>query len=197
MTDIHTLERLLRRLRLTRIATEWHSQEKRALAEGWTPSRYLLSLCSEEATHRESERLRRHIKDARLPVGKTLAEYDFGQVPELNAAQVRQLCETADWVDIGENVLLFGASGLGKSHLAAAIADGVVSQGYRVRFYSAGELLQELRKARSLLRLNEMLLKLDRYRVIVIDDLGYVKRDNAETGVLFEPVRKRKPDHHK
>ncbi|MDO7161176.1 ATP-binding protein, partial [Acinetobacter baumannii] len=98
--------------------------------------------------------------------------YDFGQVPELNAAQVRQLCETTDWVDSGENVLLFGASGLGKSHLAAAIADGIVSQGYRVRFYSAGELLQELRKARSLLRLNEMLLKLDRYRVIVIDDLG-------------------------
>jgi len=167
MTDIHTLERLLRRLRLTRIATEWHSHEKRALAEGWTPSRYLLSLCSEEATHRESERLRRYIKDARLPVGKTLAEYEFGQVPELNAAQVRQLCETTDWVDSGENVLLFGASGLGKSHLAAAIADGEVSQGYRVRFYSAGELLQELRKARSLLRLNEMLLKLDRYRVIV------------------------------
>ncbi|WP_407253628.1 IS21-like element helper ATPase IstB [Klebsiella pneumoniae] len=155
------------------------------------PSRYLLSLCSEEATYRESERLRRYIKDARLPVGKTLAEYDFGQVPELNAAQVRQLCETTDWVDSGENVLLFGASGLGKSHLAAAIADGVVSQGHRVRFYSAGELLQELRKARSLLRLNEMLLKLDRYRVIVIDDLGYVKRDNAETGVLFELIAHR------
>ncbi|MDS1117633.1 IS21-like element helper ATPase IstB [Klebsiella pneumoniae] len=155
------------------------------------PFRYLLSLCSEEATYRESERLRRYIKDARLPVGKTLAEYDFGQVPELNAAQVRQLCETTDWVDSGENVLLFGASGLGKSHLAAAIADGVVSQGHRVRFYSAGELLQELRKARSLLRLNEMLLKLDRYRVIVIDDLGYVKRDNAETGVLFELIAHR------
>nr|WP_290369453.1 IS21-like element helper ATPase IstB [Erwinia aphidicola] len=150
-----------------------------------------MSLCSEEATHRESERLRRYIKDARLPVGKMLAEYEFGQVPELNAAQVRQLCETTDWVDSGENVLLFGASGLGKSHLAAAIADGVVSQGYRVRFYSAGELLQELRKARSLLRLNEMLLKLDRYRVIVIDDLGYVKRDNAETGVLFELIAHR------
>jgi DNA replication protein DnaC len=81
----------------------------------------------------------------------------------------------------------FGASGLGKS-LAAAIVDGVVSQGYRARFYSAGELL---RKARSLLRLNEVLLKLDRYRVIVIDDLGYVKRDNAETGVLFELIAHR------
>lgn len=152
------------------------------MAEGWTPSRYLLSLCSEEATHRECERLRRYIKDARLPVGQTLAEYDFGQVPELNVAQVCQLCETTDWMDCGENVLLFSASGLGKSHLAAAIVDGVVSQGYRVRFYSVGELLQELHKARSLLRLNEMLLKLDRYRVTVIDDLGYVKRDNAETG---------------
>ncbi|WP_284700476.1 IS21-like element helper ATPase IstB [Serratia symbiotica] len=126
-----------------------------------------------------------------MPAGKTLAEYDFGQVPELNAAQVRQLCEKTDWVDSGENVLLFGASGLGKSHLAAALVDGVVSQGYRVRFYSAGELLQELRKARSLLRLNEVLLKLARYRVIVIDDLGYVKRDNAETGVLFELIAHR------
>lgn len=167
MTDIHTLKRLLRKLRLTRIASEWHSQEKYALAEGWTPSRYLLLLCSEEAMHKESERLRRYIKDARLPVGKTLAEYDFGQVPELNAAQVRQLCETTDWVDSGENV------------------------GYRILFYSAGELLQELRKARSLLRLNEVFLNLDRHRVIAIDDLGYVKRDNAETCVLFELIAHR------
>lgn len=50
MTDIHTLERLLRRLRLFQIASDWHSHEKHALAEGWTPSRYLLSLCSKEAS---------------------------------------------------------------------------------------------------------------------------------------------------
>ncbi|KQN53592.1 hypothetical protein ASE99_24000 [Serratia sp. Leaf51] len=88
------------------------------------------------------------------------------------------MSETTDWVDAGENVLLFGASGLGKSHLAAAIVEGVVNQGYRARFYNAGELLQELRKARSLLRLNELLLRLDRYRVIVIDDLGYVNHSD-------------------
>ncbi len=63
---------------------------------------------------------------------------------------------------------------MGKSHLAAAIVDGVVGQGYRARLllYSAGELLQELRKARAQLKLNELLLKLDRYRVIVVDDLA-------------------------
>lgn len=131
MTDIHTLERLLRRLRLTRIATEWHSQEKRALAEGWT----LRVICCHSAVKRRRTGKRTAAavyKGCAVASGKTLAEYDFGQVPELNAAQVRQLCETTDWVDSGENVLLFGASGLGKSHLAAAIADGVVSQGHRV-----------------------------------------------------------------
>lgn len=191
MSNIHLLERSLRKLRLTRVSAEWHALEKRALAEGWTPSRYLLTLCNEELVWRESEKLRRYKKEARLPVAKTLGEYDFSQVPELNNAQFRQLCETTDWVDAGENVLLFGASGLGKSHLAAAIVDGVVGLGYRARFYSAGELLQELRKARTQLKLNELLLKLDRYRVIVIDDLGYVKRDNAETGVLFELIAHR------
>ena len=173
MSNIHHLERSLRKLRLTRVGAEWHALEKRALAEGWTPSRYLLTLCNEELLWRESEKLRRYKKEARLPVAKTLGEYDFAQVPELNAAQFRQLCETTDWVDAGENV------------------DGVVGQGYRARFYSAGELLQELRKARAQLKLNELLLKLDRYRVIVVDDLGYVKRDNAETGVLFELIAHR------
>lgn len=77
-------------------------------------SRYLLTLCNEELLWRESEKLRRYKKEARLPVAKTLNEYDFSQVPELNGAQFRQLCETTDWVDAGENVLLFGASGAGK-----------------------------------------------------------------------------------
>lgn len=63
----------------------------------------------------------------------------------MNAAQIRLLSETADWVDASENVLLFGVSGLGKNHLAAAVVEGVVNQGYRARFYSAGELFQELR----------------------------------------------------
>ncbi|EMW5101352.1 ATP-binding protein, partial [Shigella flexneri] len=86
---------------------------------------YGLPLTLTELLWRESEKLRRYKKEARLPVAKTLSEYDFIQLPELNGAQFQQLCETTDWVDAGENVLLFGASGLGKSHLAAAIVDGV------------------------------------------------------------------------
>lgn len=80
MSNIHHLERSLRKLRLTRVSAEWHALEKRALAEGWTPSRYLLTLCNEELLWRESEKLRRYKKEARLPVAKTLGEYDFSQV---------------------------------------------------------------------------------------------------------------------
>jgi DNA replication protein DnaC len=191
MTDISTLERLLRELRLSKMGMEWHPLEKVALSEGWNPSRYLLALCAEESGHRTTERQKRYLKEARLPAGKGLDGYDFSQVPELNSGQFRQLCENDDWVASGENILLFGASGLGKSHLAAAVAESQVLLGHRVRFYSAAELLQQLQRARSMLKLNETLLKLDRYRVLVIDDLGYVKRDNAETGVLFELIAHR------
>jgi DNA replication protein DnaC len=90
-----------------------------------------------------------------LPVAKTLGEYDFSQVPELNNAQFWQLCETTDWVDAVENVLLFGASGLEKPS-GGGDRGWCCKAGYRARFYSAGELLQELRKARTQLKLNEL-----------------------------------------
>ncbi len=102
MSNIHHLERRLRKLRLTCVGAEWHALEKHALAEGWIPSRYLLTLCNEELLWRESEKLRRYKKEARLPVAKTLSEYDFRQVPELNSAQFRQLCETTNWIDVGK-----------------------------------------------------------------------------------------------
>lgn len=188
MNEAAQLERLLRQLRLTHIAGAWQQQEQRALAEGWTPTRYLLALCSEEASCRESERLRRYRKEAKLPAGKSLATFDFTHVPQLNIPQLTQLSETDEWLQVGENVLLFGASGLGKSHLAAAITEGILIQGHRARFYSVRELLQELSQAKAQLKLNELLLKLDNYRVLVIDDLGYVKRDDGETSLLFELI---------
>ena len=191
MSDPLQLERLLKQLKLSCMANAWRLQEQQALAESWTPAGYLLALCSEEAAYRESERLRRYRKEAKLPAGKSLATFDFSQLPQLNAAQVKQLCETDDWLQVGSNVLLFGASGLGKSHLATAITESLIIQGHRARFYSVRELLQELSQARSQLKLNELLLKLDSYRVLVLDDLGYVKRDDGETSLLFELIAHR------
>jgi len=191
MSNEGALSLQLRELRMTQMAQEWQRLETRALSEGWPPSDYLKRLCNMELAHRESARLKRYLKEAKLPAGKTLSSFNFENSEGLNSAQMVQLCQNRDWIDDGKNVLLFGASGLGKTHLAAAIAYGAIEQGIRARFYTATALVQQLQVAKQGLRLNELLLKLDRLKLLVIDDLGYVKRDSTETSVLFELIAHR------
>jgi DNA replication protein DnaC len=80
---------------------------------------------------------------------------------------------------------------VGKSHLAAAIGHALIEQGLRVRYYPACALVQELQLAKQTLRLPDALDKLDKYRLLIIDDIGYVKRTEAETSVLFELIAHR------
>lgn len=82
-------------------------------------------------------------------------------------------------------------SAVGKTHLAAAIGHGLTEQGISVRYMTATALVQHLQQARRELRLPETLNKLDKYAVLVIDDLGYVKKTEQETSVLFELIAHR------
>ena len=95
------------------------------------------------------------------------------------------------WLNKGANILLFGPSGSGKSHLAAALAHALVVNGYRVLFTRTTELVQRLQTARQALSLDAAIDKLDKYHLIILDDLGYVHRDQAETSVLFELIAAR------
>ena len=87
--------------------------------------------------------------------------------------------------------MLFGASGLGKTHIAAGLGYRLVEQGHRVKFMSASLLVQHLQKAKEELRLPEALVKLDRFAVLILDDLGYVQKSTEETSVLFELIAHR------
>ena len=164
---------------------------QQARDKGWNSAQYLSALCEQELADRDSRRIGRYAKESRLPTGKTLATFDFSQVPTLNAGQVQALAATTDWTRQARNVLLFGASGVGKTHLAAAIGHGLVEQSVRVRYVTTAALVQELQLARSQLRLEDALQKLDKYRVIVLDDFGYVKKSEQETHVLFELIAHR------
>jgi len=95
------------------------------------------------------------------------------------------------WVERAENLLLFGPSGVGKTHIAAAIGHGLVAQGFRVRFTPATHLVQELQVAKQALALADALAKLDKYRLLILDDIGYVQRSEMETAVLFELIAHR------
>lgn len=191
MPSPETLPILLKQLRLSTMARLWEPLLVQAEQDRWDPSRYLAVLCENELSERHSRRIARFTKESRLPVGKTLATFDFGQTPKIKPEMIEALTQNSDWVNRAENLLFFGPSGVGKTHLAAAISHGLIEQSIRVRHFSTTALVQQMQQARADLRLENYLAKLDKYAVIVLDDLGYVKKTEAETHVLFELIAHR------
>jgi len=186
-----TLPLLLRQLRLASMVQHWERLLQQAQTKGWNGAEYLAALCEQELADRDSRRIARYTKESRLPAGKTLATFDFAQIPTLSAAQIEALAATTDWTRQTRNLLLFGASGVGKTHLAAAIGHGLTERGVRVRYVTTTALVQQLQLAREQLQLEDALHKLDKYRVLILDDFGYVKKNDQETQVLFELIAHR------
>jgi len=182
---------LLKQLKLSTIAAHWEKYLDYAEQRGWGPAQYLTALCEEEINGRYTRRIARYLKESKLPIGKSLSSFDFNHLPEMNAGKIEVLASDPSWVNRGENLLFFGPSGTGKTHLAAAICNGLIEQNVRVRYYQATALVQELQRAREGLELEKMFARLDRYAVIILDDIGYVKKSEAETHVLFELIAHR------
>ena len=136
-------------------------------------------LAEQEHQQRHQARQRRLLHEAQLPVPKTLAEYDWNAIPDLERPQIEQLAHDTGWLDRAENLLLFGPSGVGKTHLAAGICRSLIALDRSARFFSATTLVQELQRAKA------------DYALLVIDDIGYVRKDEAETSVLFKLVMHR------
>ncbi|OYR22820.1 istB-like ATP binding family protein [Brucella pseudogrignonensis] len=135
--------------------------------------------------------MQRHLTEARLPPGKTLDTFDFTAVPMVSKARVMALVAGDVWLKNGANLMLFGGPGGGKSHLAAAIGVGLIENGWRVLFTRTTDLVQKLQAARRNLDLEGAIAKLDKYHLLVLNDMAYVSKDQAETSVLFELISAR------
>jgi DNA replication protein DnaC len=186
--DAGRLSLMLSDLRLPTIKQVWPEFAARSDKEGWPAARFLSALAEHELAERRIRRIARHLEDARLPPGKTLDSFAFETVPMIPKAQVMALCAGDSWLENGANLLVFGPPGSGKSHLAAAIGFGLVENGWRVLFARTTDLVQRLQLARRDLSLEAAIAKLDKYHLLILDDLAYVTKDQAETSVLFELV---------
>ncbi len=106
----------------------------------------------------------------------------------ISKAQVMAITAGDSWLDKGANLLLFGPPGGGKSHLASAIGLALIENGYRVLFARTTDLVQKLQQARRDLALESAIAKLDKFHLLILDDLAYLSKDQAETSVLFELI---------
>jgi DNA replication protein DnaC len=185
------LPMMLTDLRLPTMKQVWQGLATKSNQEGWPAERFLATLLEQEVLGREVRRLERRRQESYLPPDKRLGNYDFTVVPTLSKAQVQALAEADGWIQEGANLLLFGPPGVGKSHLVAAVGHALVERGYRVYFTRTSDLVQQLQSARKELRLPATLAKLDRFDLLVLDDFSYVRRDQAETSVLFELISER------
>ena len=127
----------------------------------------------------------------RLPAGKTIDRFDFAAAPSVSKARIMALAEGDAWLTKGTNILIFGPPGVGKSHLGAALGHAMIDAGYRVLFIRTTDLVQHLQAARQDLKLATALEKLDKYHLLVLDDLSYVQKSQAETSVIFELISAR------
>lgn len=189
--DAARLGVMLHELRLPTMKTVWSSFAERADKEGWPAARFLAAIAEHELAERDRRRIERHLADARLPPGKTLDGFDFDAVPMVSKAHVMALAAGDAWLAKGANLLLFGPPGGGKSHLAAGIGLALVENGWRVLFSRTTDLVQRMQVARRELALEATIAKLDRFDLLVLDDLAYVTKDQAETSVLFELISAR------
>lgn len=182
---------MLNELRLPTIKTLWPRFAETADREGWPAARFLAAIAEHELAERANRRVERHLAEAHLPSGKTLDSFAFEAVPMISKAQVMAMAAGDSWLAKGANVLMFGPPGGGKSHLAAAIGLALIENGWRVLFSRTTDLVQKLQVARRELQLEAAIAKLDKFDLLILDDLAYVTKDQAETSVLFELISAR------
>jgi DNA replication protein DnaC len=189
--DNARLKLILNDLRLPAIKEHWPSIAKQSDKEGWPAARFLAALAEHEIAERDRRRIERHLAEARLLPGKTLDSFDFDVVPMISKAHVMAICAGDSWIESGANLILIGGPGGGKSHLASAMGLALIENGWRTLFTRTSDLVQKLQVARRELSLEAAIAKLDKYHLLILDDLAYVSKDQAETSVLFELISAR------
>ena len=192
MTDTPELllAHYLKALKLPTILREYDKLARQCAAEGVDHTRYLLRLAELELIERERRMVERRIKDAKFPAVKSLDSFDFLALPSLNKALVLELARS-EYVSRRENIIAVGNSGTGKTHIVLGLGLAACQKGLSVGFTTAAALVHELIEARDEKRLLRLQRQLATYKLLIIDELGYVPFSQSGAELLFEVFSQR------
>jgi DNA replication protein DnaC len=180
----------LKALKLPTFLREYDKQARQCAAEGVDHTGYLLRLAELELLERERRSVERRIRQARFPAVKSLDSFDFAAIPSLNKLLVLELAR-CEYVERRENVIALGNSGTGKTHVALGLGLAACQKGLTVGFTTAAALVHELIEARDERRLLRLQKQLAAYRLLIIDELGYVPLSPTGAELLFEVFSQR------
>jgi DNA replication protein DnaC len=161
-----------------------------AKQQDWSLEEYTRELLEREIEGRRMRRIERLTKASRLPAGKTLATFDTKRLP-LRIRRMLPELSKGDFLDRADNILVFGLPGVGKTHFAAAIGFELVQQGRSVLFTPTFKMVGRLLRAKRDLELERELRRLDRFELLILDDIGYVQQTHEEMEVLFTLLAER------
>ena len=180
----------LKALKLPTFLREYDKQARQCAAEGVDHTGYLLRLAELELLERERRSVERRIRQARFPAVKSLDSFDFAAIPSLNKLLVLELAR-CEYVERRENVIALGNSGTGKTHVALGLGLAACQKSLAVGFTTAAALVHELIEARDERRLLRLQKQLAAYRLLIIDELGYVPLSPTGAELLFEVFSQR------
>jgi DNA replication protein DnaC len=180
----------LKQLKLPTVLREYEKVAREAARDGVDHTRYLLRLVELELLDRERRVTERRIREARFPAVKSLDTFDFTAIASLNKMLVLELAR-CEYVARHENVIALGNSGTGKTHVALALGLAACQRGFSTLFITAHALAHQLMEARDERRLLKLQAQLQKVKLLIVDELGYVPLSQVGAELLFEVYSQR------
>ena len=177
----------LDKLKLSQIKLHLEEVANKVGSDSLSFTEGLLKLTNYEVDYKESSASQNTVHAAAFPFLKTLSDFDFSFQPSVSEAQMQEFCSLG-FMERAENIGFLGSSGVGKTHLATAIGISAAQHHNITYFIKCHELIQQLKKAKLENRLEQRLKHINRYKLLIIDEIGYLPIEKEDANLFFQLI---------